>query len=248
MQKEIVPFNFNGSDVRVVNKDEQHWFVAKDICDVLELTDTNMAVSHLDEDEKLTQAILGSGQKRNVWTVNESGLYNLIFKSRKEKARAFRKWVTSEVLPAIRKTGSYSAVNTKSINAKLQYDKKTPTLYHPDTIMDTPLFVKIMVDYGMEGVGMFWASMEHLNKVGGSIAMEDISLIAFRYHIDEPKLQEFTEFLIDSGVYNFSEGKLHCPAIIHNNHKRLQASQKLRDAGRKGAMKRWNKTRELTNG
>ena len=93
--------------VRVETIGGEPWFVAKDVCDALALTDVSMTVNRLDDDEKLTQVVLVSGQSRQMWLVSESGLYNLIFQSRKAEAKAFRKWVTGEVLPSIRKTGRY---------------------------------------------------------------------------------------------------------------------------------------------
>jgi prophage antirepressor-like protein len=83
------------------------WFVAKDVCDALNLSNVTESLRGLDEDEKLTSAVLRAGQNREMNLVNESGLYSLIFQSRKPEAKSFRKWVTSEVLPAIRKTGAY---------------------------------------------------------------------------------------------------------------------------------------------
>ena len=83
------------------------WFVAKDLCDYLELNDVRRAVGPLDDDEKLTGEILQSGQMRSMWLVNESGMYALIIRSRKPGARKFRKWITNEVIPSIRKTGRY---------------------------------------------------------------------------------------------------------------------------------------------
>lgn len=100
--------DFNGAEVRTVTINDQPYFVAKDVCDVLEITNPSKAVENLDEDERLLSLMVISGQNRDVLCVNESGLYHLIFKSRKPQAKAFRKWVTAEVLPAIRKTGSYS--------------------------------------------------------------------------------------------------------------------------------------------
>lgn len=95
-------------EVRTVEIDGGVWFVAGDVCGCLALNDVGQAVSRLDEDEKLTRTLYVSGQNRNVWTINESGLYALVMTSRKTEAKAFRKWVTSEILPSIRKTGSYS--------------------------------------------------------------------------------------------------------------------------------------------
>ena len=85
------------------------WFVAGDVCAVLEHSDTGKAVSRLDDDEKLTRTMFVSGQNREVYVINESGLYSLILTSRKPAAKRFKKWVTSEVLPAIRKAGRYEA-------------------------------------------------------------------------------------------------------------------------------------------
>ena len=102
-------FTFNPSNqpIRVEMIDNEPWFVAKDVCDALQLTEVSNTISRLDDDEKLTRTLFVSGQGRQMWLVNESGLYNLIFQSRKSEAKAFRKWVTAEVLPTIRKTGRY---------------------------------------------------------------------------------------------------------------------------------------------
>lgn len=100
-------FNASNQQVRTLTIENEPYFVAKDVCDILSLSDVSMAVSRLDDDEKLTQALLVSGQKRQMWVVNESGLYHLIFQSRKPEAKAFRKWVTAEVLPTLRRTGRY---------------------------------------------------------------------------------------------------------------------------------------------
>lgn len=94
--------------VRTVMQDGQPWFVAKDVCDVLGLDDVSKAVERLEDDERLVRKIFVSGQNRDVLTVNESGLYSLIIRSNKPEAKAFRKWVTSEVLPSIRRHGMYA--------------------------------------------------------------------------------------------------------------------------------------------
>mgnify|MGYP001113119573 FL=1 len=96
-----------GAEIRTEMIDNEPWFVAKDICDSLEYADTEVALRKLESDEKLIRKIFASGQNRDMWMVNESGLYNLIFRSNKPESRKFRKWVTSEVLPEIRRSGSY---------------------------------------------------------------------------------------------------------------------------------------------
>ncbi len=103
----LVEFHFEGQGMRTVIKDGETWFVAADVCAVLEHTNPTKAVLRLDEDEKGLTTIQAYGGDLEVNVVNESGLYNLIFTSRKPQAKAFRRWVTNEVLPAIRKTGRY---------------------------------------------------------------------------------------------------------------------------------------------
>ncbi|WP_419783474.1 Bro-N domain-containing protein [Maridesulfovibrio sp.] len=105
----LIPFDFDGSAVRVVMKDLAPWFVAKDVCQCLDIANHKDAVSRLDEDERDGVGITDPLGRRQVATcISESGLFCLIFTSRKEEAKRFRKWVTSEVLPALRKHGTYT--------------------------------------------------------------------------------------------------------------------------------------------
>ena len=106
-------FNFNSHAVRTVDRDGQPWFVAADVCAVLGIKNHRESIRHLDDDEKgvISNDTLGGAQQTSV--VNESGLYALVLRSRKPEARKFAKWVTSEVLPAIRKTGRYEIPGTK---------------------------------------------------------------------------------------------------------------------------------------
>lgn len=104
----LIEFNFNENPVRSILIDGNPFFIARDICLNLDIEDTSKAVSRLDEDEKLSRTLFVSGQNRNVTLINESGLYSLVLTSRKDGAKKFKKWITSEVLPQIRKSGSYS--------------------------------------------------------------------------------------------------------------------------------------------
>jgi anti-repressor protein len=118
---------FNNSElgnVRVIVKDGEPFFVAKDVCDILGLKDVSMSLQKLDNDEKLIQKLFVSGQNRDTWTINESGLYSLILRSNKPQAKQFKKWVTGEVLPTIRKHGAY-----------LTDSKIEEVLTDPDTII-----------------------------------------------------------------------------------------------------------------
>lgn len=100
-------FDYEGSKVRTVVINGEPWFVAKDVCEVLGHSDVSMAVRRLDEDERLIQALFVSGQNRDMMLVSESGLYSLVLTSRKPEAKAFKRWITHEVIPAIRKDGMY---------------------------------------------------------------------------------------------------------------------------------------------
>lgn len=105
---EITPFDFNGAQVRVLTIDGEPWWVASDICAVLDIANPPDAVARLDGvDVGQADAHNSRGQMRPTNIVNESGLYELVIRSDKPAARPFRRWVTSEVLPAIRKTGRY---------------------------------------------------------------------------------------------------------------------------------------------
>lgn len=107
----ITRFDFRGATVRVLADEQgEPWFVAKDICDVLELTNVGVALRALDDDEKNTirnsYGIAGNPYKA---TISESGFYRLVLRSRKPVAKEFQRWVTHEVLPSIRKHGGYMA-------------------------------------------------------------------------------------------------------------------------------------------
>lgn len=99
-------FEFNPNPLRVVMRDGEPWFVAADVCAALAVQNITQAVARLDDDER---AMFNIAPQGNTNIINESGLYSLIMGSRKPEAKKFRKWVTAEVLPAIRKTGRYEA-------------------------------------------------------------------------------------------------------------------------------------------
>jgi len=101
-------FDFEGREVRTIEREGVIWFVLVDICKVLAVNNSRQAATRLDDDEKddviINDAI---GRDQSVTIINESGLYSLILTSRKESAKRFKKWVTAEVLPTLRRTGRY---------------------------------------------------------------------------------------------------------------------------------------------
>lgn len=120
MKNQLKVFNYNTNEVRMVEKNGEPWFVLKDVCQVLNIQNHKDIVSRLDNDE-VGRFNLPHPQSPNkqleILAINESGLYSVILRSDKPQAKPFRKWVTSEVLPTIRKTGSYAI---KEDNAKLK--------------------------------------------------------------------------------------------------------------------------------
>lgn len=124
MSNQLQIFNYQSKQVRTVTKDGEPWFVAKDICDILELGNSRMALERLDNDEKGVSLIDTPGGTQSIQVVNEPGLYVLILGSRKKEAKAFKRWITHEVIPSIRKHGAY-----------MTPQKIEEVLLNPDTII-----------------------------------------------------------------------------------------------------------------
>lgn len=108
-------WNYNNSaEVRTVTINNEPWFVLVDVCKVLEIARGSKVAERLEEDEVRQTSLIDSlGRQQNTTIINESGLYSVILRSDKPQAKPFRKWVTSEVLPAIRKTGTYTTPKTQ---------------------------------------------------------------------------------------------------------------------------------------
>lgn len=119
-------FNYKGKEVRTVEKDGQPWWVLKDVCGVLDLAEAHRVATRLDEDERTQVTVTDSlGRNQETTVINESGLYNVIIRSDKPEAKPFRKWVTSEVLPSIRKHGAY-----------MTPEKLHEVIMNPDTMIE----------------------------------------------------------------------------------------------------------------
>jgi anti-repressor protein len=119
-------FNYEQLPVRTVTIEGEPWFVAKDVCDVLEIRNPSSTLGLLDDDEKMTLHSMEShsGQRGGAQfqtVVSESGLYSLILRSRKPEAKRFKRWITREVIPALRKTGTYQLIPQANPSAQNQY-------------------------------------------------------------------------------------------------------------------------------
>lgn len=137
---ELQTFTYNSLQVRTVEKNGEPWFVLKDVCDVLEIANPTVVANRLDEDEVAKFDLGGKSGISNI--ISESGLYNVILRSDKPEAKPFRKWVTAEVLPSIRKTGSYSAsaakpskaLEIKELNARVRLSNQFLKLSKVETL------------------------------------------------------------------------------------------------------------------
>lgn len=114
---------FNSPDfgqIRTIQQNGEPWFVGKDVAKILGYERADNAIrNHVDDEDKLMHQISASGQNREMYIINESGLYSLILSSKMPKAKEFKRWVTSEVIPAIRKTGGYIAVSENMTDAEI---------------------------------------------------------------------------------------------------------------------------------
>lgn len=155
---EVEVFNFSQekAPIRVSLINNEPWFVAKDVCEILGIGKHRDAVSRLDEDERGSVLVDTLGGRQCVSAVSESGLYSLIFQSRKPEARKFRKWVTSEVLPSIRRKGYYGIRKNRVdyIDARdIPYDRVNLNGIEVKTV---------------EIDGVRWYSVNDINKSMGS--------------------------------------------------------------------------------
>lgn len=109
---DLIPFSYSGRQVRTVTRDGEPWFVGRDVCAVLGIVDARASLNLLDEDERDTVPVVDSmGREQSTLIVNEPGLYSLILRSRKAEAKAFKRWIVHEVLPALRRTGRYEVTS-----------------------------------------------------------------------------------------------------------------------------------------
>lgn len=161
-------FKYENNDVRTVEMNGEPWFVLKDVCEVLGLTTPARVAERLDSDEvSLTHLTDSMGRKQSTYVINESGLYNVILRSDKPEAKPFRKWVTSEVLPSIRKTGSYTVPKlSKEMQALFLLDQRTVQQEQRITALEN----NMVVDYGQQHALRKAVSRAVITALGGKDA------------------------------------------------------------------------------
>lgn len=150
-------------EIRVIERDGEPWFVAADVCRVLEISNTTDALSRLDDDEKARLNLGLPGGPTNC--VNEPGLYSLVLGSRKPEAKAFKRWITHEVIPSIRKTGSYTFDGTsKELQAIIMIDRRT--VQHEQRI--TALEDSMVIDYSQQRTLVSQVNNVVIDAMGGT--------------------------------------------------------------------------------
>jgi prophage antirepressor-like protein len=150
-------FLFDQSPVRAIVQDGEPWFVAKDVCDILDIDNPSQAVGRIDDDERGTTTVRTPGGPQEVLTVNESGVYALIFTSRKPEAKRFRKWVTSEVLPAIRRTGRYETSDPRFPR------QDASTVERQRKLLEQALADATLVDHRLQVAIAHWLHQIHVD-------------------------------------------------------------------------------------
>ena len=171
--------NEDFGEIRTVTINNEPWFVGKDVTDILGYTNSSKALAdHVDEEDKLNNESLSSLGQRGGWLINESGLYSLILSSKMPTAKKFKRWVTSEVLPSLRKTGSYEMKNySPEMKAILMHDEKIVKIDGRVTDLEN----KMVIDYGQQLTLRNEVNKVVVNALGGkeSNAYKEVSKKVF---------------------------------------------------------------------
>ena len=174
--------------VRIVPVDGELMFVAKDVCDCLEITKHRDAISRLDPDERGSVKLDTLGGKQDIAAINEYGLYSLVLSSRKPEAKEFKRWITHDVIPAIRKTGSYSMVIPQTLPEALRA--------YADEV-ESHNATKAIVAQQEQQIAEFKPVKDYVDKILSSKSCLAITQIAADYGLSA---QELNKILHEAGL------------------------------------------------
>lgn len=168
----IIPFEYESNSIRVVtNIDGEPWWIASDVCAVLELTNPTEAIRGLDDDEKSTLRISEGGPERNI--INEPGLYSLIIRSNKPQARKFKRWITHEVLPSIRQTGKYEVGNVSKLDLIIQSAQAMKKIEHKQLEHDQRIQILEAKQHQNSGETGYWTISAWCKLNNLTLSLED---------------------------------------------------------------------------
>lgn len=189
---------YQSMDVRMVMQDGETWWVLADVCKVLGLTNSRMTTKQLDDDEKGVSQIYTPGGPQEMTIINESGLYSVILRSDKPEAKAFKRWITHEVLPSIRRTGTYSVRGISPYTtvalpsmAKLAHGATAQHLW----------LVLLELDRAQGGTGIVQVSNSELTRLLG---------VKSRHTVMNARRE-----LIVEGLVEFTQGTKGSPSTYH---------------------------------
>ena len=174
--------------IRIVPVDGELMFVAKDVCDCLEITKYRDAISRLDSDERGSVKLDTPGGKQDIAAINEYGLYSLVLSSRKPEAKEFKRWITHDVIPAIRKTGSYSMVIPQTLPEALRA--------YADEV-ESHNATKAIVAQQEQQIAEFKPVKDYVDKILSSKSCLAITQIAADYGLSA---QELNKILHEAGL------------------------------------------------
>lgn len=174
--------------VRIIPVEGELMFVAKDVCDCLEITKHRDAISRLDSDERGLVKLDTPGGKQDIAAINEYGLYNLVLSSRKPEAKEFKRWITHDVIPAIRKTGSYSMVIPQTLPEALRA--------YADEV-ESHNATKAIVAQQEQQIAEFKPVKDYVDKILSSKSCLAITQIAADYGLSA---QELNKILHEAGL------------------------------------------------
>ncbi len=245
-------FSFNGNEVRTQIINNEPWFVAKDVCDILALGNPRSSVALLDEDERGVHSMDTPSGKQEMSIISESGLYSLILRSRKPEAKTFKRWVTGEVLPSIRKHGGY-----------LTPAKIEEALLNPDTIIQLATTLKQerqarqiaeeTVKEQKTQLMLQAPKVQYCNDVLAAENLHTVNSIATHLGISAMRLNKW---LVEEG-FIYKQGGIYYPSckirdkgycdfhvvpyINSNGDKMTREHLKWSESGRKAVIELWNK-------
>jgi len=213
-------FNYEGNEVRTVTVNNEPWWVLKDVCDVLGLSDTNKVAERLEVDELTRIKFVSGGQTREMLCVNEPGLYSVILRSDKPEAKKFKRWVTHEVLPAIRKTGKYETpkkakepkTNLSSVNNAVkiigQYMEQAKLDSDVRLLTVKGLYAQagVMLPFDISAEKMYFDTKQIAKRLGimsstGNPAYTAVSQIFKKLNLSADDAKEFLEEVNQTGKW-----------------------------------------------